>query len=197
MTRTTASDTMIVALVGENKTQDNIAKLPKDLGSNFLEPFAKLSSEQAGYLRHFHNLATQQDGEWIHMGSQEPGQEWVDAYRYQLATMAYAAGLCYYHRTPALRSVMKKLIEQLIHKMLLRDVWGYWFLTSHSGVFVDPSLKELRRPWADPLKKENIMVSNVFHYASVAGLLCRMSNVRLVVLWPSSPDDLASRHALQ
>jgi hypothetical protein len=139
--------------------------LPTTLPSDFLAGVDKLDAAQAGHLRHFHNLASQKDGEWRHMGSQEPGQEWLDAYRYQLATMTYAAGLCYYHRMPALKSTFKVLIEQLIHKMLLRDVWGYWFLTSHSGIFVDPSIKDLRRPWADPVKKENIMVCELLPQA--------------------------------
>jgi hypothetical protein len=110
----------------------------------------KLSPEQAGHLRHFHNLASQLDGEWSLMGSQEPGQKWLDGYRYQLATMAYAAGAAHYHRLPALRSVFKTLLERLIHKMLRRDVWGYWYLTSQGGKVLDPDLKELRKPWADP-----------------------------------------------
>ncbi|CAK1360493.1 unnamed protein product [Cercospora beticola] len=93
------------------------------------------------------------------MGGQDPGQEWNDAYRYQLATMAYAAGVAHFHRLPALRSAFKCLIEQLIHKMLRRDVWSYWYLTSQSGKFVDPDIVEMRKPWADPNKEENIMYS--------------------------------------
>lgn len=92
------------------------------------------------------------------MGSQEPGQEWLDAYRYQLAIMTYAAGAAHYHHLPLLRSTFKSLIDMLIHKMLLRDVWGYWFLTSHSGKRLDPDLQQLRQPWADPVVRENIMV---------------------------------------
>ncbi|KAL2815402.1 hypothetical protein BDW59DRAFT_177665 [Aspergillus cavernicola] len=102
---------------------------------------------------------TQRDGYWGLMGSQDPGQEWLDAYRYQLATMAYAAGAAHFHRMPALRSMFKTLMQQLIAKMLKRAVWGYWFLTSHSGKFVDPDIEELRKPWADPIVRENIMYS--------------------------------------
>lgn len=132
--------------------------LPRTLPYHFLDGFEKLSAAQAGHLRHFHNLATQVDGEWKHMGTQDPGQEWLDAYRYQLSFMSYAAGAAHYHRLPALRSVFKTLFEQLIHKMFRREVWGYWYLTSQSGKFVDPDIKELRKPWADPVVKENIMV---------------------------------------
>lgn len=123
------------------------------------ENYPRLSAQQASHLRHFHNLATQIDGEWRHMGTQEPAQEFLDAYRYQLATMCYAAGLAHYHRMPLLRTVFKSLMRSLIHKMLRREVWGYWFNTSHSGPFVDPSLTELRKPWADPVVRENIMYS--------------------------------------
>ncbi|KAJ3523291.1 hypothetical protein NM208_g12510 [Fusarium decemcellulare] len=133
--------------------------LHRTLPSDFLENFDKMSLAQAGHLRHFHNLATQLDGQWQHMGAQDPGQEWLDSYRYQLAMMAYATGLAHYHRLPALRSVFKPLLEQLIHKMLRREVWGYWYLTSQSGKFVDPDIVELRKPWADPVKRENIMYS--------------------------------------
>ncbi|GIJ81525.1 hypothetical protein Asppvi_000024 [Aspergillus pseudoviridinutans] len=130
---------------------DTRQPLPPKLPNNFLNQFEKLSREQAGHLRHFHNLATRRDGDWGPMGSQEPGQEWLDAYRYQLATMAYAAGAAHYHRMPALRSPFKSLMECLIRKMLHRDVWGYWFLTSHSGKFVDPDIEELRKPRPDPI----------------------------------------------
>ena len=82
------------------------------------------------------------------------------SYRYQLAFMAYAAGAAHYHRLPALRSVFRSLIQKLISKMLRPEVWGYWYLTSQSGPKLDPDLKELRKPWADPVCKENGMVSN-------------------------------------
>jgi len=118
------------------------------------------------------------------MGSQEPGQEWLDGYRYQLATMAYAAGAAHYHRLPTLRSVFKILIEKLIHKMLLRDVWGYWYLTSQGGKMLDPDLKELRKPWADPNVKENIMVrdSRILEAALKADYLMQYSGHLLLMV---------------
>ncbi|KAK2046019.1 hypothetical protein LZ31DRAFT_552731 [Colletotrichum somersetense] len=124
-----------------------------------LSKYPKLSREQAGHLRHFHNLLSRPDNDWHLMGSQEPLQEFLDAYRYQLATMAYAAGLAHYHRQPALRGVYKPLVRRAIRKMLLRAVWAYWFNTSMAGVATDPDLKALRKPWADPVARENIMYS--------------------------------------
>ncbi|MCJ1237821.1 hypothetical protein MMC14_005808 [Varicellaria rhodocarpa] len=123
---------------GEEMT---VPTLPKGI----LNGLPKLSVEQAGHLRHFHNLASQMDGEWAHMGTQEPAQEFLDAYRYQLAVMTYATGAAHYHHLPAIRSI--------------REVWGYWYLTSQSGKLIDPDIKELRKPWADPIRRENIMYS--------------------------------------
>lgn len=54
---------------------------------------------------------------------------------------------------------VQKRMRNLIDKMLQREVWGYWYLTSQSGIEIDPDLKSLRKPWADPVCKENIMVS--------------------------------------
>ena len=39
-----------------------------------IDHLVKLTPEQAGHIRHFHNLASQIDGNWNHMGAQEPGQ---------------------------------------------------------------------------------------------------------------------------
>jgi hypothetical protein len=123
--------------------------------------YPKLDKNQAGHVRHFHNLSSQLDGEWHHMGIQEPGQEFLDALRYQLATMAYATGATHYYHLPLLRAVFKPLIRKLIYKMLRREVWGYWFNTSLSGSRVDPSLKELRKPWADPVIKVSVSAVEV------------------------------------
>lgn len=129
---------------------------PSILNSSYDPP--KLTVEQCGHLRHIHNLASQLDGDWAFMGSEEPGQEWDTARRYQIATMSYAIGAAHYHRLPAMRSLLKPVFRNLIRKMLRRDVWDYWYLTSQSGIRLDPELKELRKPWADPVRKENIMV---------------------------------------
>ncbi|TID05029.1 Linalool dehydratase/isomerase [Colletotrichum higginsianum] len=125
-----------------------------------LSKYEKLNREQAGHLRHFHNLVDQIDGEWYGMGSQQDAhQEFLDAYRYQLAQMSYGAAVAHYHRLPAARSIFKPLLRRIIHKMLRPEVWGYWYLTSQSGKLVDPDITELRKPWADPVATENIMYS--------------------------------------
>lgn len=137
-----------------------------------LSKYDKLDAAQAGHLRHFHNLSSQMDGEWHHMGTQEPMQEFLDAYRYQLAIMAYGVGVAHYHRLPALRSTLKTLMRRLIHKMLRREVWSYWFNTSLSGNRTDPDRTELRKPWADPVVKENIMYSgHLLLMTSLYGML--------------------------
>ncbi|KAK4499812.1 hypothetical protein PRZ48_007998 [Zasmidium cellare] len=136
------------------QTSTSPATLPFDIST-----YPKLDPKQAGHLRHYHNLLAQKDGEWHHFGTQEGSQEWDDAYRYQLATMTYAMAVTHYHRLPILKGVFKPLIRRAIHKMLLRQVWEYWFNTSHAGIATMPNLKELRKPWADPIKQENIMYS--------------------------------------
>lgn len=137
--------------------QVGFGHLPQRLdNSHSTEP--KLSREQCGHLRHFWNLASLNDGDWSLMGGQDSLQEHDTAYRYQLSAMAYAAGAAHYHRMPAMRSLFKPLIRKLISKMLRREVWGYWYLTSQSGKGADPDIKKLRVPWADPVCKENIMV---------------------------------------
>ena len=95
--------------------------LPERLPES-LEIPAKLTREQCGHIRHTHNLASQVDGDWAFMGSQEPGQEWDTARRYQLGAMTYGAGAAYYHHLSAMRSMFKPLLEKLIKKMLHKEV---------------------------------------------------------------------------
>ena len=61
--------------------------LPTQLNEAFVLP-PPLNREQCGHIRHIHNLASQPDGDWSFMGSQEQGQEYDSAFRYQLAHMA-------------------------------------------------------------------------------------------------------------
>jgi hypothetical protein len=127
-----------------------------------------LGDRQLGHLRHIENLASLPDGDWSLMGAVDPGQEWLDAYRYQLAKMAYALGLAHYHRLPAAPAAFRKTYQSLMRKMLRREVWGYWKETSQSGPFLDPGMTQLRDPWTDPIVKENIMYSGHLH--AMAGM---------------------------
>ena len=136
--------------------------------------FPVLTQEQLGHLRHIENLASQPDGEWSGMGIPDPGQEWLDSYRYQLAQMAYAIGVAHYHRLPAAPAVFRKILDNLIRKMLRREVWSYWKDTSQSGVYVNPDIKELRKGWTDPVVRENIMYSG--HLAAMVGMYSMLFN---------------------
>ena len=124
-----------------------------------LSSYEKLDALQAGHIRQIHNLVSQLDGQWNHMGGRESMQEYFDSYRYQLATMRYAVAVAHYHRLPAARSVFKPLFRRIIHKMLLPDVWAYWYNSSMSGNITDPGRTEFRDPIPDPVCKENIMYS--------------------------------------
>ncbi len=150
-------------------TSDTIELAPHERAAHiWASALPKLDNQQIGHLRHIVNLASQVDGDWSLMGPADPGQEWLDAYRYQLAKMAYALGLAHYHRLPAAPCVFRAPFQALMRKMLRRDVWGYWKETSQSGPFLDPGMTELREPWVDPIVRENIMYSGHLH--AMAGM---------------------------
>jgi hypothetical protein len=152
-------------------TGSNVLTAPEKM-SGYAE--RGLDDKQVAHLRHIENLANQPDGDWSHMGNADAGQEWVDSYRYQIALAAYALGLAHYHRLPAAPCVFKPVYESLMRKMLRREVWGYWKDTSQSGKFVNPELTELRKPWIDPIVKENIMFSGHLH--AMAGMYAVLFN---------------------
>lgn len=133
-----------------------------------------LTDLQLGHLRHIERLAFMPDGEWAMMGSSDPGQEDLTSYRYQLAQMAYAVGLTHYHHLPAAPGLFRKTFDQLIHKMLRREVWSFWRETSRSGPRLDPDLKVLREGWTDPVKSENIMYSGHLH--AMVGMYATLFN---------------------
>lgn len=112
-----------------------------------------------GHLRHIVNLSRQLPGDWSDMGPYDPGQEGDDAYRYQLAYMAYTLALTQYHHTPAYRELWRKTFRDLIEKMLRWDVWAYWELTSRGSKLFDPELEKLGEGWVDPVIKQNVMYS--------------------------------------
>jgi hypothetical protein len=68
MATITSTETLTLKLKG-SKNQPAPPRLPISM-----DHLPKLTAEQAGHLRHFHNLASQIDGLWNHMGAQEPGQ---------------------------------------------------------------------------------------------------------------------------
>jgi hypothetical protein len=121
--------------------------------------FLELDTLQAGHLRHIIRLSEQSPGDWSDMGPFDPTNEGDDAYRYQLAYMAYTLGMVQYHYTPAYRELIRKTFLKLIEKMLRHDVWGYWELSSRGGKVLDPDLEELSDGWVDPVIRKNVMYS--------------------------------------
>lgn len=120
---TTQTSTLQASSIRLKGAQELSEQLPTAIKQH-IASLPKLSRELAGHLRHFHNLASQIDGDWSSFGSHDPGQEWLDAIRYQLATMSYGTAAAQFHRLPALRGPMRELFQKLIRKMLRRDVWG-------------------------------------------------------------------------
>jgi hypothetical protein len=95
-------------------------------------------------------------------------QEGDDAYRYQLAYMAYTLALTQYHRTPAYRELWRDAMRAIIQQMLRIDVWGYWELVSRGSHVTDPALAELSDGWNDPAAHMNVMYSG--HLLLMVGL---------------------------
>ena len=118
-----------------------------------------LDDRTIAHLRHIMNLSRQQPGDWSDMGPYDPSQEGDDAYRYQLAYMAYGLALAQYHHTPAYRELWKDTIARLIEKMMRWEVWGYWELTSRGSKVLDPDLTALGDGWIDPVMRQNVMYS--------------------------------------
>ena len=123
------------------------------------EPLHELDPLQWGHLRHIVRLSRQMPGDWSDMGPFDPTNEGDDAYRYQLAYMAYTLGLVQYHYLPSYRELLRETLADLIRKMLRHDVWGYWELTSRGSKVMDPDLEVLVDGWVDPVIRKNVMYS--------------------------------------
>jgi len=123
------------------------------------DPCHELDALQWGHLRNIVRLSRQMPGDWSDMGPFDPTNEGDDAYRYQLAYMAYTLGLAQYHYVPAYREVFRETLASLIRKMLRHDVWGYWELTSRGSKVMDPDLEYLVDGWVDPVIRKNVMFS--------------------------------------
>jgi hypothetical protein len=118
-----------------------------------------LSADQLGHLRHTIRLSRQLPGDWSDMGPFDPTNEGDDAYRYQLAYMAYTLAVAQYHCVPSYKELYRDTFRRLIHKMLRHDVWAYWELTSRGSKVMNPDLQVLEEGWVDPVSSKNIMYS--------------------------------------
>jgi hypothetical protein len=121
--------------------------------------YPSLSDKELGQVQWIIKLAQQPQGDWSYMGGLEEGQEGLEGYRYQLGYMTYALALAQYHKTPAYRELYQKAIDNLIQKMIRRDVWYYWEHTSKGSKIMNPALKEKGPGWIDPVVEKNIMYS--------------------------------------
>jgi hypothetical protein len=87
------------------------------------------------------------------------GQDDFGGYRFQLAYMAYALALAHRHRLPAAPGLFQPVMQRLIGKILLPEVWAYWRDVSRGGSVFNAHLAEsLTEQW-DPVAPDNIMYS--------------------------------------
>jgi hypothetical protein len=136
--------------------------------------YPSLSGKELGHIQWIVKLAQQLPGDWSYMGGKEEGQGGLDAYRYQLGYMAYALALAQYHKTPAYRELYQSSIDNLIQKMIRRDVWYYWEHTSKGSKMMNPALKQPGPGWTDPVVEKNIMYSgHLFNMVELYQMLYR------------------------
>ncbi|MBP2334889.1 hypothetical protein JOF41_001067 [Saccharothrix coeruleofusca] len=118
-----------------------------------------LTDEQLGHLRHFDNLSRRQPNDWSLMQGKGANQEDFGGYRFQLAYMAYALALTHRNRLPAAPGLFQPVIQRLIDKILLPEVWMYWRDVGRGGSVFNAALAgSLGEEW-DPVARDNIMYS--------------------------------------
>ena len=118
-----------------------------------------LDDLQVGHIRHIENLAHQMRGDWTHMTIDDPFQEGLDSFRYQLAYMAYALALVHFNRLPSAPAVFRPTFEKLIEKIMHPEVWFYWRDTSRGAWFLTPETRAKQTERWDPVREDNIMYS--------------------------------------
>jgi hypothetical protein len=121
--------------------------------------YPSLEGKELGHVQYLLKLAQQPLGDWSNMGGLEEGQEGLESYRYQLGYMAYALAIAQYHKTPAYRELYQKAMDNLVRKMIRKDVWYYWEHTSKGGPSTNPAQNERGLGWIDPVVEKNIMYS--------------------------------------
>jgi hypothetical protein len=124
-----------------------------------MAPGPSLDEQQLGHLRHWDNLSRQLPHDWSLMQGKGLGEDDFGSLRFQLAYMIYGLALTHRHRLPAAPGVFRPMIQRLIDKLLLPDVWMYWRDVSRGGsVFNAHLVDSLGEEW-DPVVRDNIMYS--------------------------------------
>lgn len=122
-------------------------------------PESVLTAAQLGHLRHFDNLSRQLPNDWSLMQGKGTGQDDFGGYRFQLAYMAYALALTHRHRLPAAPGLFQPVIQRLIEKILLPEVWMYWRDVSRGGSILNAHVSDALAEQWDPVIRDNIMYS--------------------------------------
>ena len=167
--------TMVVTLVytGPGYSQDEPDK-PAGVTTDINpQTYPKLTGKNMGHVRHMVEIAEQLSGNWDHMGIREEGQDFFNAYRYQLAFMTYALGITQHQKTPAYRELYQRAISRMIDKMKRREVWDYWEKMSEFSDYA-AHIRSAEEGWTDPLAQKNIMYSG--HLLQMVGIYSVLFN---------------------
>ncbi len=132
----------------------------------------ELSVKALGQLNEVARLADQRIDDWSRFMATD--QFGLEAYRYQIAFMAYTVALAQYHFLPAYRERLKDVFQKLITRLLARPVWEYWAEVSRGHRQYDPDWPGPAQPQHDPISDRNIMYSgHVGHMIALYEMLYR------------------------
>jgi hypothetical protein len=118
-----------------------------------------LNREQLGHLRHWDNLSRQLPHDWSLMQGKGVGEDDFGSHRFQLAYMIYGLALAHRHRLPAAPGLFRPMIQRLIDKLLMPDVWMYWRDSSRGGSVFNAHLSDRYHEEWNPVARDNIMYS--------------------------------------
>ncbi|MEJ5979181.1 hypothetical protein WG901_21185 [Novosphingobium sp. PS1R-30] len=168
------------ALLGAATSAVVVAAAPRAIAravpvAGEFDKLPKLDELQSGHLRHFRNTLALPDGDWGTMISDDPLHvgDWT-GYQYQLSGMAHGLAQAHFHRMPAAPGFFRTDMDRVVRKMLLPEVWQFWFSVSQGSPFFNPDQKEPRKPSWDPIARENIFYSG--HLNHVAALYAYLFN---------------------
>ncbi|MDD4603978.1 MAG: hypothetical protein PHF97_09260 [Bacteroidales bacterium] len=136
------------------------AQAVKNTGANHeisLSGYPATDEKEWGQLLWNLKLANQDPADFTNYHSVD--EQGVSACRYTVAFSSYFLALEQYHKFPAWREALQPAIDNLINRMLRKEVWGYW---SHESQGITKFEPNMDRPYPrndDPVSLGNIMYS--------------------------------------
>ncbi len=121
------------------------------------EAYPAADDKEWGQLLWNLKLANQDPADFTNYRSVD--EQGISACRYTVAFSSYFLALEQYHKFPAWREALQPAFDNLIQRMLRKEVWGYW---SHESMGITKFEPNMDRPYPqnnDPVSLGNIMYS--------------------------------------